>query len=586
MRPDLLLNSSAQKATYAAASVLAACALSLTSCIDDNFDLSDIDSTVRVSVNDLTLPVNIDEIKLESVIDIKDDGILQVLDGEYAILRTGEFSSSALKIDPIVINPPTSNPSVTTFLPEIPVLPTQKRVAPESVTFSLSTSDTSPINYTYDGVSKDIVSIDRLGASWSINYDVTLSTSEGATTRFTLDHIIFQLPKGLTGKPSMGSYDIETGRLTIDNYVVANGKLNFVMGVTSIDATKAAVEFNPANHHLEIAEESGIVSGKINIALADLKYDGIPQKVTVTTALTLSRIAVESFSGSIKYDIDDIDIAPVDLKDLPDVLSQEGTNIKIANPQIYLSVTNPFSQYGVHASTGFSLSSLRPNQASVRSSIDNGTFTISSAAQSFYCLSPSRPEKYYEGYASATHVPFTSLSTAFSGNGLPKSIAIDLDPTIVPVQNVDNFTLGSYAGVKGEYVFFCPLALEQGSVIEYTKTEDGWSDDSLDKMTVTNLKVDASLTTNVPFDLEFTGYPVNKRGEQIKGVEIKGAVVNANAKDQQLSIYITGTITDLDGICFSAHAVSAAGNQALSPNQIISAKNIRATVSGYYDDEL
>ncbi len=586
MSLDLLLNSPTKTVKSVAAVALALAFVPMASCIDDKYDLSDVDTNVRVSVNDLTLPVNIDEIKLDNLIDIKDDGVLQELNGEYAILRTGSFSSSALNVDPITINAPQSSPSVTTFLPETPAMPAPRRAPADNVVFNISASNASPIHYTYDGVSEDIVSIDRLGATWTINYDVTLSTSEGSTTRFTLNHIVFQLPKGLTGTPSIGSYDPATGRLTLENHPVNNGKLNFIMTVTSIDATKAEVEFNPANHHLEITESSGIIDGQISISLADLASGGIPQKVTVTTALTLSRIDIKSFSGSIKYDINDINIAPIELNDLPDVLSQQGTNIKIANPQIYLSVTNPFASYNVHATTGFALNALRSGQAPVHSAIDGGTFTISSAAQSSYCLSPARPAEYYEGFASATHVPFSSLSTAFAGDGLPRTIEIDLDPTAVPVQQVNDFTLGSYPAINGEYVFYAPLALAQGSVIEYTSTEDGWSDDTLDKMTVTKLKVDASLTTNLPFDINLTGYPVDKSGNQINGVEIKGAVVKANAKDQQLSIYITGAITGLDGIRFSARAVSEQDAQALKPSQVISLKDIRATVSGYYDDEL
>ncbi len=38
----------------------AVAAMPLVGCIDDNYDLSDIDTTVRVQVNDLEVPVNLD----------------------------------------------------------------------------------------------------------------------------------------------------------------------------------------------------------------------------------------------------------------------------------------------------------------------------------------------------------------------------------------------------------------------------------------------------------------------------------------------------------------------------------------------
>ena len=43
-------------------------ALGLTACVDDNYDLSDIDTTTRVSINDLVVPANIDEVTLGDII--------------------------------------------------------------------------------------------------------------------------------------------------------------------------------------------------------------------------------------------------------------------------------------------------------------------------------------------------------------------------------------------------------------------------------------------------------------------------------------------------------------------------------------
>lgn len=42
-------------------------AIALTACVDDKYDLSDIDTTVQVEVNDLTLPVNIDPFTMSSI---------------------------------------------------------------------------------------------------------------------------------------------------------------------------------------------------------------------------------------------------------------------------------------------------------------------------------------------------------------------------------------------------------------------------------------------------------------------------------------------------------------------------------------
>ncbi|MDE6581811.1 MAG: hypothetical protein K2K47_04725 [Duncaniella sp.] len=84
----------------AAYGLIAAASLGFVGCIDDKYDLSDIDTNVRLEVKDLTLPINLDKIELKSIIsDPKDGDILQIVDGEYALLRDGDFKSSNLKVD-------------------------------------------------------------------------------------------------------------------------------------------------------------------------------------------------------------------------------------------------------------------------------------------------------------------------------------------------------------------------------------------------------------------------------------------------------------------------------------------------------
>lgn len=57
---------------------------SLTSCVDDGYDLSDVDSTSRFTVEDLVVPINIDELTLKDVISFDDDSKIQpvTIDGK------------------------------------------------------------------------------------------------------------------------------------------------------------------------------------------------------------------------------------------------------------------------------------------------------------------------------------------------------------------------------------------------------------------------------------------------------------------------------------------------------------------------
>ena len=52
--------------------------LMLAGCIDDKYDLDDIDSTARISVNELTLPITIDPVTLSSMVNLKEGQAIKV----------------------------------------------------------------------------------------------------------------------------------------------------------------------------------------------------------------------------------------------------------------------------------------------------------------------------------------------------------------------------------------------------------------------------------------------------------------------------------------------------------------------------
>ena len=75
---------------------LSAISLCLASCIDNDYDLSDIDTTSRLQVKDLIVPINIDDITLSQVLDLDDDSEIEEVvqpDGSviYAVRKEGDF---------------------------------------------------------------------------------------------------------------------------------------------------------------------------------------------------------------------------------------------------------------------------------------------------------------------------------------------------------------------------------------------------------------------------------------------------------------------------------------------------------------
>ena len=574
--------------------IIAAVALSFSSCIDDDYDLSDIDTTAEFQVKDLVLPVNIDEIKLQSIIELPEGGQIKIVNDEYVFVQDGEYESSDVSIPQVYLDAP-QVPSVVTSvdLSQSGVMP--QSLFPSDFEFNYPIGEQlSQFSYNTSAVSDFIVDMEKIGADFNIKIMFSIKGIDDIVDSYTLRNFKLQIVPGLDLSLEEGSYDAKTGILSLNDGKHYGSSLEFNMKISGVDINGAGIDYDHNSHSIVFDGNVGIYSGEIVIVADDLKEGvnilNIPKTIELHTDFDFSRMLITTFTGRIKYQLDGLDIAPVSLSNIPDILSQEKTDITLVNPQIYLSLNNPVAKYNLSAQAGITITANRNNGQSTEHSLDNGYFTIAGTPQNdmnVFCLSPQKPQTYYEGYESALHVPYSSLATVLSGNGLPKSLTITLDDPIVPEQDVKDFALGQSLGIiKGSYMFYSPLELAPQSQIVYRSTEDGWNDEDVDAITIKVLELSALITNELPLDIKITGYPVDVNGNKINNVDIEGVNVVAGAVDAPLTIRITGEITHLDGIAFEAVATQGQEAKALKPSEVIHLKNLRAKVSGNYIKEL
>ena len=79
-------------------------------CVDENYDLSNIDGTAELQVKDLVLPLNIDEIAMKEFIGIEDTGHIRVINGEYVLIESGSYESDSITVPEIVAKSPNIAP--------------------------------------------------------------------------------------------------------------------------------------------------------------------------------------------------------------------------------------------------------------------------------------------------------------------------------------------------------------------------------------------------------------------------------------------------------------------------------------------
>ena len=615
-------------------------ALSLVSCIDNGYDLNNIDKTVQVGVNELVIPINIDSISLDQVMDLDSASRVKRVkdpstgDSIYAVVEEGTFKSKDIDIkefssekpetsdidcdislkklktelDKFVTDTltiiarreglPYTDPKIQTMKAEVQKIVWQRvadkdTVAMYSIGLHMTTFDTPVIK-----VHKAIRAIEEIGTDCVLDVDVEFQNLD-FLDNVCCKNIKIQMPVGLGAIPSAGTYDSTTGVLDLSNdgkgIVVKSGHYKFSLQLTSINlAEGSGAKFTPkkdAEGEFRYSTVVKILSGDLMVCkdnfVGDKNYFNLPTQARFLFHPDMSEIDIASFTGDIDYSVDSVGMKSISLSDLPGVITGDETDLILKNPQVYLTVNNPLTDYNLYAQADVALTPRRDGADRETTSLDDGALRLDEASNLF-CLSPMKPSKYYDGFADAEWKSFKGLSTMLSGHGIPDVVAVEIKNPGVPQQRVENFLLGkNYGPIEGKYLFYAPLDLDEYSIIVYEDKETGWNDDgSLDNLSITQLQVKADVTSSAPLGAKLTLTAIDKDGNAIPGVDFNAVELSAYAKDQQVVFkQQSGTITGLDGISIRA-SIASDGSKALQPQQSLKLKNVRVTVTGTYTDSL
>ena len=571
--------------------------IAATSCVDNDYDLSDIDTTARLQVKELVVPMNIEEAILDQVLDLDDDSEVKKIELEdgsfiYAVKKDGSFNSDPIHISEFTASKPNITPIVSTL--DLVDLRTAAEYVPGGITayYDIKT-DPTEIKSEASDIDKSIYTVKKLDVATRI---VTTLKVKGLSTNvlntMKIENLKVKYPAGMSATTDKGNYDPQTGYLTFSQPLAPNsqGEIKVKMTITALDASSPNIQFDGKAHTFKFEDNITVEQGRVNI-YADTS---LPDQVTFTVTPDMEAIKIDKFTGSIVYDVGDIDIDPIDISNLPDLINQEGTSISIADPQLYLTLSNPLEEYiadgdVMNLGAGISLKSEREGASKVFA-LDESRFSTAQDNTGYtYVLAPKSPQKPIEGYINPQWVKFSSLSNVLDldGKGIPTKIYVDIAEPRIDETNIESLKLGvDLPAVEGNYTFYAPLQLNDGSVIKYVDTIDDWSDEDLDKMTITKLNVDFVGSTEVPFELKLKVLPINKTGKPISGVTSNTVTIPALAKGTPVNVTIEGEIKELDGIQIEANIVNKGSDTTLAPSMKLIIKDFKAKVSGYYEDEL
>lgn len=551
----------------------------ITSCVDDKYDLSDIDTTSRFTVDNLTVPVNLEQIELENVINLDDNENISTIDGKYAISKGGdieptEFNIATVHVEAPVIN--STNVSVN--------IPGAIDVTIPSLTVNdvkIDGTDMADYEFKMQKVDKALVALKDIKTKNDIEIKVVLSvpsTLASGDNSISFSNLQLQLPWGLMiAESNQYTYTRSTGLLEVPVLPVgSDGKASLLIKATGLElGDKGTVE----NGTLDISGQVGLKSGKFNISVQNTV---VPSNLDIRTDYQVSSFELASFSGTINYNMDNIDIDPISLNDLPDFLDSPQTNLVIANPQILVDFVNPVGKYGLVGKGAISLTSEFKNGTV---NYESETFTLAGENTKLAFCTPK------DGY---TTVKFDGLRNVLTNvndpSGLPSAIKVNIHDISFSGDVID-FPLGNLGSAEGSYDFNAPLGFGRGSKVVYESTENGWGSDELDKVNITHISLKAHCTTNLPVSVKLEVFPVDENGNEIAIDENAGNFyVPAMADNDEVELIISAkkgsTIKDFDGVRFVATVEQPGDNtEAIGPNLFIKLDKLSVTVAGYYDTD-
>lgn len=591
-----------------------------TSCTDNNYDLSDIDTNSRFNISGLTVPVNMEPVKLDLMLDIDDDSDIKTdEEGNYYFKKEGTFKSDPVNVAKIILARPKVyfNGKVSVNINLDPETKSKMQQYASNITmgellanqslmdlvginadteilnidFNSATS-ANEINLNASGIDANVKSIESLGLdATTLNINVKVNGIQNVLKPFAINNLNLVMPKGFiaTAKPHT-TYDIEKGTLKPDNdkfNLDQNYVADLSLTVTGIDYDifeEEGMKVFDATAHTFTYKKACSASGNATLKVSDLKSTAkyadiiaLEQQNAVTYECNIgfsNDLAISSFKGDITYCLDDIVVDPIAINNIPDILKENGTNIDLRNPQIYLNVNNHLNEYGITVNSALEI---KGNNAIT------APLAVNSTEWTRLAMAPFNEDMYHaEGYDYEEVKNLGSIVGSNTGQTFPEMLNIRVIKPEVPRTRLSKpFELGTdLKGIEGTWEFYTRLLLTDQTKIMYTKEWDDWSDKDLDGLTVNKATVNVTLQKDVAIDAKSVEFVLlGNKGE------LRGETALVGDASQDITIELAGgPVSEIKGAKLNVHLKGM--NKGLNKEQEIKISNLKVTLDGYYDREL
>lgn len=576
--------------------------LLLTGCIDDKYDLSDIDTTSEFKVNNLVLPVNLDPVVLSDIIKIEEGDELKevTINGNtfYAVEQSGEFNSDGIDVNTFTASPDPMTDKTATFQSASAAMAKGKRNANSSSLYLLVEPVDEELEYEATDIDGSVRALNNIYFK-DMSLKMTVSANNlGNGISSQMENVILTIPKGLSVKSvkagdknyGTGAYNSETGELKLeDSFNLTNNSavIEIVANAIDLKSYDSPFSYDRKNNtgSMDLKSVFNLTDAKLILTGDASTLAGI-MEVEYTVKYRLDDLEATSIMGSIEYDLSGtgLDIEPINLGNMPSFLEDPETDLRLSNPQIYLQMKNPIGKYGLGYQSSLDIISIRENDE--QTTFTSPLIKVPDVTGDYnFVLAPNTGAitNIPEGFPNPDRLTYEGLGNILSGNGLPEKLDIKLiDPMIPEQKTTSPFELGqNIEGMEGNYMFLAPLSLAEGSKI--VKVVDGWWSEDLSDLYIDHLTIMADATNGLSTGVILNVFAINQEGDQISTT---GSIkLDENAANSKIELTLKGLndepFNNLDGVKIYVIAGENEG-EPLAPDQVITLENLKAKVTGNY----
>ncbi|MCM1066918.1 MAG: hypothetical protein NC418_05000 [Muribaculaceae bacterium] len=578
------------------AAAFCAIAVSATSCIDDDYDLSeDIDLTVNVGGQLITLPgSSTQDITLAQIFDLDNNSSIKKVEtdgqyglslGDYVIEQAGSSEPSDFIINKVTITTHPSNTASTT-LPEFVNLGAGQRVTEQA------SPTINAINLSDDNVDLQLVRLDKAKMAVDIEFSVAYTSSTGFNGTAYID-------RGYTAAfdPSWKIEIVDPAtldflRLTGDNTVeftrdvavTRTSPMTARVRLVEIDFANVASGqglYAPGHFRLNSSVQS---SGTISLYFDASQPVGARENLTLVTTTSVRNALITEVTGVVNPDIN-VDNTSFTITDIPDFLSDKENKLVLDNPRINFVVTNnsPLT-LDVKGYLSSYLEGVQTAEIKLGHFADNtGTAAITVPAQSVTKFILSRRPVQEAG---AVNIIVDNLNDIIET--VPDEIlfhGVECKAAQTPV----TFVLGDEYTFDASYDAIIPLAFGRDMKLHYTHEDTGWDED-LEDYNFDRVQITLTAINTIPLDMTPSATALGKDGRPMSTIDVQvtgsvapGTVASPATADLKIELKSTGTsIKDLDGIALVFDASSNAEVEGINLNagQAVRFENIKVTILG------